>query len=130
MPETPELEARVAKMQKDLEQVKEYMRDSIHDKPEKYFTRVTDALSGFPACVTLWLEVDGQRSLIEIEEALTAAGKPVNHMTLWRAAKRLSKGRGLIYKTDVKGKSPIYSKKPWAEELCMDDFVREHFGVQ
>lgn len=129
MPETPELEARVAKMQKDLEQVKEFMKDTIHDDPEKYQNRVKDALTGYPACVSLWLEVDGQQSLIEIEIALKTKGKPVNHMTLWRAAKRLSK-RGLIYKTGVKGLSPIFSKKTWAEELCMDDFVREHFGVQ
>lgn len=129
MPESPELEARVAKMQKDLEQVKEFMKDTIHDNPEKYQNRVKDALTGYPACISLWLEIDGQRSLIEIEETLKTKGKPVHHMTLWRAAKRLSK-RGLIYKNGIKGKSPVFSKKTWADELCIDDFVREEFGVQ
>jgi len=129
MPESPELEARVAKMQKDLEQVKEFMKDSIHDKPEIYQKRVTDALTGYPACIALFLEVDTQRSLIEIEGSLKTKGKPINHMTLWRAAKRLT-NKGLIYKIGVKGISPIYSKKTWADELCMDDFVREKYGVQ
>jgi hypothetical protein len=129
MPESPELEARVAKMQKDLEQVKEFMKDSIHDKPEIYQKRVTDALTGYPACIALFLEVDAQRSLIEIEGSLKTKGKPINHMTLWRAAKRLT-NKGLIYKTGVKGVSPIYSKKTWADELRMDDFVREKYGVQ
>jgi hypothetical protein len=129
MPETPELEARVAKMQKDLEQVKEFMKDSIHDNPEKYRKRVTDALTGHPACIALWLEVDNQRSLIEIERDLKVKNKTIPHKTLWRAAKRLN-SKGLIYKTRIKGKSPIFSKKTWSEELCIDDFVREHFGVQ
>jgi hypothetical protein len=129
LPESPELENKVAKMQKDLEQVKEFMKDTIHDDPEKYQRRVMDALTGYIACVSLWLEVDSERSLIEIEAALKTNGKPVNHMTLWRAAKRLSK-RGLIYKTGVKGISPVFSKKTWAEELDMDDFVREKFNVQ
>ncbi len=129
MPETPELEVRVAKMQKDLEQVKEFMKDSIHYAPEKYQKRVTDALTGYPACVTLWLEVDNHRSLIEIERDLKSKNKSVPHKTLWRAAKRLN-SKGLIYKTEIKGKSPVFSKKTWSEELGMDDFVREHFGVQ
>lgn len=129
MPESPETESRITKIQKDVEQLKEFMKDSIHDKPEIYEKRVTDALTGYPACVALWLEVDTQRSLMEIEESVNAKGKPINHMTLWRAAKRLNK-KGLIYKTGVKGKSPVYSKKTWAEELCIDDFVREKFGVQ
>jgi hypothetical protein len=116
-------------MQKDLEQVKEFMKDSIHDDPEKYQKRVTAALTGHPACIALWLEVDGQRSLMEIEEGLKVKGRQIPHATLWRAAKRLN-NKGLIYKIGVKGISPIFSKKTWAEELRMDDFVREKFGSQ
>jgi hypothetical protein len=124
----PETNNRIVKIQKDVEELKEFMKDSIHDKPEIYEKRVLDALTGHPACAILWLEIDGTRSLIEIEETLKAKGKPVVHMTLWRAADRLSKG--LITKVGVKGKSPIYAKKTWAKELRMDDFVREKFGVQ
>ena len=125
MPETPESEARITKIQKDVEELKEFMRDSIHDKPEVYQKRVLDALTGHPACVTLWLEIDGVRSLNEIEDALKSKGQGVPHATLWRAAKRLC--RGLIYKKSAQGKSPVFSKKPWAKELFMDDFVRKKF---
>lgn len=128
MPETPESEARIAKIQKDVEELKEFMRDSIHDKPEVYQKRVLDALTGYPACVTLWLEIDGVRSLNEIEDDLKSRGQVVPHATLWRAAKRLC--RGLIYKKSAKGKSPVFSKKPWAKELYMDDFVRKTFLEQ
>ena len=127
MPETPESEARIAKIQKDVEELKEFMKDSIHDKPEVYRKRVLDALSGNPACIALFLEIDGTRSLSEIEADLKAKGQEFAHATLWRAARRLC--RGLIYKIGIKGKSPIYSKKAWAKELYMDDFVREKFRV-
>jgi hypothetical protein len=125
MPETPESEDRIAKIQKDVEELKDFMHDSFHDKPELYQKRVLDALAGHPACVTLWLEIDGVRSLKEIEEALKLKGLDVPQPTLWRAAKRLS--RGLITKKSIKNKSPIFSKKPWAKELDMDDFVRKTF---
>jgi len=128
LPETPELEARVAKMQKDLEQVKDFIKDTIHDDPQKYKKRVFDCLNGHPACIALWLEIDGKRSLMEIENELKTKGKPINHVTLWRASERLSPA--LVSKVGVKGKSPVYSKKPWADELRMDDFVREKFNVQ
>jgi hypothetical protein len=128
MPESPESEARIAKIQKDVEELKEFMRDNIHDKPEVYQKRVLDALKGHRACVTLWLEIDGVRSLNEIEDALQQGGHGVSHATLWRAAKRLCKG--LIYKKSTKGKSPVFSKKPWAKELDMDDFVRKTFLEQ
>jgi hypothetical protein len=128
MPESPEAEARIAKIQKDVEELKEYMRDSIHDKPELYEKRVRDALTGHLACVTLWLEIDGVRSLAEIDTALKLSGHGIPNATLWRAAKRLSKG--LIFKKSSKSKSPIYSKKPWAKELDMDSFVRKTFIEQ
>lgn len=127
MPETPESEARIAKIQKDVEELKEFMKDNIHDKPEVYKRRILNALSGHPACIALFLEIDGIRSLSEIEADLKAKGQEIAHATLWRAAHRLC--RGLIYKIGVKGKSPIYSKKVWAKELYMDDFVREKFRV-
>lgn len=128
MPETPESAAKIAKIQKDIEELKEFMRDSIHDKPEVYKKRVLDSLAKYPACITLWLEIDGERSLNEIEEALNLKAQNVAHATLWRAAKRLCKG--LIYKKSSKGKSPVFSKKPWAKELDMDEFVRKTFLEQ
>jgi len=128
MPETPESESRLAKIQKDVEQLKEFMRDSIHDRPDTYKKRVLDALTGHPACVALWLEIDGERSLNEIEDSLKVKGNGIPQPTLWRAAKRLSKG--LIYKVKIKGKSPVYAKKVWAQELDIDDYVREQFDVK
>jgi hypothetical protein len=128
MSESPEVNNRIAKIQKDVEQLKEFMRDSIHDRPEVFEKRILNALEGHPACVILWLEIDGHRSLMEIEESLKDEGKPIAHATLWRAAKRLSKG--LIYKTGVKGISPVYAKKIWAEELDIDEYVREKFGIE
>jgi len=128
MPETPESEERIAKIQKDVEELKEFMRDSIHDKPEVYKKRILDVLTKYPACVTLWLEIDGVRSLNEIEDALKSKGQSVAHVTLWRAKKRLCKG--LIHKISSKGKSPIFSKKPWAKELDIDEFVRKTFLEQ
>jgi Fe2+ or Zn2+ uptake regulation protein len=69
------------------------------------------------------LEIDGMRSISEIEKSLTKQGNRIHTMTLWRASKRLLK-KGLIKKVGVNGKSPIYAKKPWAKALDMDSYVR------
>ena len=71
----------------------------------------------------LFFEIDGKRSMIEIEKDLQGKGINIIHMTLWRASLRLVKG-GIIRKKGVKGSSPIYEKKPWAIALDMDDYVQ------
>jgi len=126
MPETPETEARIAKMQKDIEELKEAMRDSWHERRESYENRVRNVLERCPNCITLWLEIDGTRSVKEIEENLASEGRKIPHVTLWWSNKKLLKA-GLITKVGVKGGSPIYSKKPWAKELRIDDYVRSMF---
>lgn len=129
MPETPESEARIVKMQKDIEELKDFMRDNLHDRREAYEERVEKVLSKYPNCVTLWLEIDDIRSLMEIENDLKSAGQPISHTTLWRAAKRLLKA-GLIKKVAMKGRSPVHSKKLWAKELNIDEYVGKKFAEQ
>ena len=124
MPETPETEARIVKIQKDIEQLKEFMKDSWYERREIYKRRVSDVLSGYPLCVRLWLEIDGVRSINEIEKYLNTDGQTISHVTLWRCSQRFRKA-GLITKVGVKSRSPIYIKKPWVEELHIDDYVRE-----
>ena len=129
MPETPETEAHIAKMQKDIEELKDFMKDSFHDRRETYEKRAEKVLSKYPFCLTLWLEIDGIRSINEIEEDLKSAGQIVSHVTLWRSSKRLLRA-GLIKKVATKGRSPVYSKKLWAKELNIDDYVRKRFLEQ
>lgn len=126
MPETPEAQARIAKLQKDVEELKENMRDSWHDRLDAYKERVAKVIERSRSSAMLWLEIDGIRSLIEIEEALKNEGREIPHVTLWVCSQRLLKA-GLIKKVDMKGKSPVYAKKPWAIELGLDDYVREMF---
>jgi len=125
----PETDARIAKMQKDIEELKEAMRDTWHERRNIYENRVREVLEKYPNCITLWLEIDGVRSLKEIEEYLQSTGQRIPQPTLWRSSKILFKA-GLIQKVAKKGRSPVYSKKPWAKELNMDDYVRKTFVEQ
>lgn len=124
LPETPELERRVAILQKDVEEIKEELEDSWHDRTEQYKGRVRSALENDLNASQLFLEIDGMRSINEIENALASAGKRIPHATLWRASQDLI-AKGLIKKVAVKERSPIYNKKPWAGALGIDDYVRK-----
>lgn len=126
MPESPELEARVTKIQKDVEQLKEFVKNSFHDRRNNYEKRVKDALMNHPNCITLWFEIDDTRSLKEIEKDLKSEGRRIPQPTLWRASLRLFRA-GLIDKVGVKRRSPVYAKKQWVKELNIDDYVRETF---
>jgi hypothetical protein len=119
----PDTHERITKLQKDVEDIKEELEDQWHERRVTYEERVRKTLEGDRNAAVLYLEVDGLRSLREIEVDL---GKTENHIpqpTLWRASKRLQKN-GLIKKVGVKGKSPIFAKKPWAKALDVDDYVR------
>lgn len=119
----PDTHERVTKLQKDVEEIKEELEDQWHEKRATYEERVKKALSKNNHASSLYLEIDGLRSLTEIETGLKAQQRRIPTMSLWRASKNLLKC-GLIKKTGVKGKSPIYSKKPWAKALDIDDYVR------
>jgi len=123
---SPEGDARIAKIQKDVKELWEATRDSWHDQREKFEKRIKDVLAKNRKCVPLWLEIDGIRSMIEIEDSLKSEGKTISHATLWRLSKKLLNA-GLIKKVGVKGISPIYSKKPGVKELNLDEYVREEF---
>lgn len=95
-------------------------------KPQKPFDikHITiDEIDSFKKAATLYLEIDGYRSISDIERDLLSQQRKIPHMSLWRASLRLLRA-GLIRKAGVKGKSPIYSKKPWATALDMDNYVR------
>jgi len=126
LPETPETEARIAKMQKDIAELKEAMKDNWHERRESFESRVRDVLQRYPKCVTIWLEIDGIRSVKEIEEDLASKGRKIPHATFWWSYRKLLEA-GLIQKVAVKARSPVYSKKPWAKELRIDEFVRLTF---
>lgn len=126
MPESPEIEARVSKIQKDVEQLKEFMKDSFHDRRDHYEKRVRKVLEKHLICIILWLEIDGIRSFKEVEDDIKLEGRNIPHVSLWRAKERLLRA-GLIKKIGMKRRSPVFTKKPWAKELNIDDFVRKAF---
>jgi len=119
----PDTHERITKLQKDVEEIKEELEDQWHEKRSNYEDRVRKALEGDKNATVLYLEIDGARSIAEIEKSLTSQGNRIPTMSLWRASKRLLKN-GLIKKVGVKGKSPIYAKKPWAKTLDLDSYVR------
>ncbi len=119
----PDTHERITKLQKDVEEIKEELEDQWHEKRPAYEERVKKALEDDKNATTLYLELDDVRSLSEIENDLKVRGKRIPTMSLWRAAMRLRK-HGLIKKERLKGKSPIYAKKPWAKALDMDSYVR------
>jgi len=119
----PDTHERITKLQKDVEEIKEELEDEWHEKRSTYEERVRKTLEGDKNATVLYLEIDGIRSLREIEKNLAAQQNRIPTMSLWRASKRLLKN-GLIKKAGVKGKSPIFTKKPWARALDIDSYVR------
>lgn len=119
----PDTHERITKLQKDVEEIKEELEDQWHERRSNYENRVRKALEADKNSTVLYLEIDGVRSIAEIEKSLTQQGNRIPTMSLWRASKRLRKN-GLVKKVGVKGKSPIYAKKPWAKALDLDNYVR------
>jgi pantothenate synthetase len=119
----PDTHERITKLQKDVEEIKEELEDEWHEKRSTYEERVRKTLEGDKNVTVLYLEIDSVRSLREIEKDLAARQNRIPTMSLWRASKRLLKN-GLIKKVGVKGKSPIFAKKPWARALDIDGYVR------
>ncbi|MCW3986463.1 MAG: hypothetical protein NWE91_08690 [Candidatus Bathyarchaeota archaeon] len=119
----PDTHERITKLQKDVEEIKEELEDQWHERRSNYESRIRKALEGDKNATILYLEIDGVRSIKEIEKSLASQGNRIPTMSLWRASKRLLKN-GLIKKVGVKGKSPIYAKKPWAKALDLDSYVR------
>jgi len=125
----PDTHERITKLQKDVEDIKEELEDQWHERRSTYEERVNRILAGDRNATVLYLEIDGVRSITEIEKNLASQGNRIPTMSLWRASIKLVKN-GLIKKVGVKGKSPIYSKKPWAKALDLDDYVRTHILQQ
>lgn len=119
----PETHERITKLQKDVEDIKEELEDQWHERRSTYEERVRKTLEGDKNVAVLYLEIDGIRSIGQIEKDLASHQNKIPTMTLWRASKRLLRN-GLIKKVGVKGKSPIYAKKPWAKALDLDIYVR------
>ena len=119
----PDTHERITKLQKDVEEIKEELEDQWHDRRSNYEERVRNALEGDKSAAVLYVEIDGIRSMEEIEKSLANQGNRIPKTSLWRASKRLLK-KGLLKKVGVKGKSRIYAKKPWAKALDLDTYVR------
>jgi len=119
----PDTHERITKLQKDVEEIKEELEDQWHERRSNYEDRIRKALEGDKNATILYLEIDGVRSIKEIEKSLASQGNRIPTMSLWRASKRLLKN-GLIKKVGVKGKSPIYTRKSWAKALDLDSYVR------
>jgi predicted Zn-dependent protease len=119
----PDTHERIAKLQKDVEEIREELEDDWHDRRSQYEQRVKKVLQRDENCTALYLEIDGIRSIAEIQRDLARRKQAIPQPSLWRAARRLVRG-GLVRKTGTKGKSPVYSKKPWAITLDIEDYVR------
>ena len=120
----PDTHERITRLQQDVEEIKEELQDQWHHKRKEFEERVTKCLTNDSNATALFLEIDGERSMDEIEKAFVTAGKPIPHVSLWRASKKLE-GGGLVKKVAIKGRSPVYAKRPWARALDMDSFVRK-----
>lgn len=118
-----DIEEKISKLQKDVEEIRENEEDDWHERRPIYEKRIRNVLEGDKNCTILYLEIDGVRSLKEIEKDLISRKKRIPQKSLWRAAMRLRRG-GLIKKTGTHGLSPVFSKKPWAFTLDMDTYVR------
>jgi len=120
----PDTHERITKLQRDVEEIKEELQDQWHHRRGDFEQRVRKCLENDNNAIALFFEIDAERTMDEIETALAIAGKRVPHVSLWRASKKLESG-GLIKKVGVKGKSPVYAKRPWVKALDMDNYVRK-----
>ena len=129
MTETNELFERVARMQKDIEELKSAQEDIFFNERDLYKERVISCLKISKNNVVVYLQLDGIRSVSEIISDLKRDGEAVPIRTFWDALNRLIHD-GLIEKKGKKGKSPIFSKKKWAKTLHIDDYVRAEFKIE
>lgn len=125
----PDTHERVIKLQKDVEEIKEELEDQWHERRSVYEERVSRALSDDKNATVLYLEVDGVRSIREIERDLANRQARIPTMSLWRASMRLIK-TGLIRKMSIRANSPVYEKKPWAKALDIDSYVKTNIAQQ
>ncbi len=121
----PDTHKRITELQKDVSMIKQELEDQWHERRNVYEDRIRKTLVDDKNATRLFLEIDGLRSINEIEQQLVASNRRIPHKSLWRACLRLKKD-GLIIKTDAKGKSLVYSKRPWAAALDIDSYVRTH----
>jgi len=129
LPETEDLNVKVSKMQKDIEEIKVALREDYYENPDKYKKRLDDVLSKRKESPLLWLQIDGFRSINEIELDLKTNGQEVPHTNIWRASEDMRKA-GVVVKIGVKKRSPIYDKKLWAKELDLDTYVKDKYGLK
>ena len=125
----PDTHERVVKLQKDVEEIKEELEDQWHERRSAYEERVNRTLSGDKNATILYLEIDGRRSMREIEKDLMNRQQRVSTMSLWRASQKLINS-GLTRKIGIKANSFVYEKKPWAKALDIDSYVKTKFTQQ
>jgi len=82
----PDTHERITKLQKDVEDIKEELEDQWHEKRPTYEERVRKALEGDKNATVLYLEIDGVRSIKEIEKDLASQQRRIPTMSLWRAS--------------------------------------------
>lgn len=80
----PDTHERITKLQKDVEDIKEELEDQWHEKRSTYEERVRKALEGDKNATVLYLEIDGVRSIKEIEKDLASQQRRIPTMSLWR----------------------------------------------
>jgi len=115
-------------MQKDIEEIRDALRDTYYQERLKYTDRIDRILTKRKEYAILWVEVDEFRSLSEIIKDLDEKGINIPTTTAWRIMNAMKK-EGIIKKTGTKNKSPIYSKPLWAKELELGDYVKEKYDV-
>lgn len=125
----PETATRIAKLEKNVEEIRDALRDNYFDREEHYINRINNALKKKLNDTILLLHIDGFRSLHEIEKDLIETGRTIPTTTLWRSSKRLV-AKGLIAKIGVKGTSPIYDVQLWIKLLKIKDYIRRNYNLE
>lgn len=122
MPETIDTAKEIVKIKKDIQDIKQSQEADMQFKRPDYEKLVYEVLEGSMIRVKVFLAVDNQKSMKEVQESIGE-----NQSATSKAFDRLEQF-GLLVKSDLsKDRSPIYVKPRWVSILRMDDYVRKKF---
>ena len=122
MPETIDTAKEIITIKRDIKDIKQSQEADMQFKRADYEKLVSSVLKGSVIRVKAFLEVNGQKTMKEIQDNIGE-----NQSATSKAFDKLEE-YGLILKTEEsRNRSPIYAKPRWANLLRMDDYVRRNF---